>query len=65
MKPKDDGLAATECGLLPAYKLETADSIDGSDVGMGQDVSWTARFVDRISEVAASINVSGTYPQYL
>ena len=33
---------------------------DGKNVDISQDVSWTAKFVDRISEVTDSMNVSGT-----
>ena len=42
----------------PKYKegLMTAD--DGSET-VSQSVTWTAKFVDRISEVTDSMNISG------
>ena len=37
---------------------------DGSDT-VSQSVTWSAKFVDRISEVTDSMNVSGTSSGYL
>jgi hypothetical protein len=32
---------------------------DGSNVDISQNVTWTAKFVDKMSEVTDSLNVSG------
>lgn len=65
MKPKGGKLLATERDLRPVYKLGTMTGLDGSNVDISQDVNWTAKFVDRISEVTDSMNVSGTFSWYL
>ena len=35
-------------------------AVDGGNVAISQEVTWTAKFVDRISEVTDSMNVGGT-----
>lgn len=53
--------SVTERDLRPQYRFGTMTAADGGNVDISQDVSWTAKFVDRISEVTDSMNVSGTY----
>lgn len=36
---------------------------DGGNVNISQEVTWTAKFVNRISEVTDSMNVSGAFMQ--
>ncbi|KAI0339504.1 hypothetical protein BDW22DRAFT_1336068 [Trametopsis cervina] len=50
----------TEQSLRPQYKRGTMTSVDGGNVNVVQEVSWTAKFVDRISEVTDSLNVGGS-----
>ncbi|KAK7435786.1 hypothetical protein VKT23_019484 [Stygiomarasmius scandens] len=52
--------SATEHTLRPQYKKGTMTSLDGSNVDISQEVTWSAKFVDRISEVTDSLNVSGS-----
>ncbi|TFK33522.1 hypothetical protein BDQ12DRAFT_615171 [Crucibulum laeve] len=51
---KSGNTSATESDLRPEYKRGTITS------DQPQVVSWTAKFVDRISEVTDSLNVSGS-----
>lgn len=59
VKPEGGKISAAERDLRPQYKLGTMIAVDGGNVDISQDVSWTAKFVDRISEVTDSMNVSG------
>ncbi|THV02561.1 hypothetical protein K435DRAFT_653223 [Dendrothele bispora CBS 962.96] len=52
--------AASEQTLRPQYKMGTMTTADGSTVDVSQEVSWNAKFVDRISEVTDGLNVSGS-----
>ncbi|CAK5273697.1 unnamed protein product [Mycena citricolor] len=51
---------ATERNLRPQYKFGQMTGVDGGNVDISQDVTWTAKFVDRISEITDSLNVSGS-----
>ncbi|KAJ6568351.1 hypothetical protein DFH09DRAFT_1278000 [Mycena vulgaris] len=42
----------------PRYKIETTAPDSGS-ADNGQEIVWTAKFIDKISEVAESLNVTG------
>ncbi|KAF7317696.1 hypothetical protein MKEN_00857300 [Mycena kentingensis (nom. inval.)] len=55
-----DGIPATDNHLRPIYKQGQMTAADGGNVDISQDVVWTAKFVDRISEVTDSLNVSGS-----
>ncbi|KAJ6606117.1 hypothetical protein DFH09DRAFT_896390 [Mycena vulgaris] len=46
--------------LRPQYSLGTMTGPDGGNVKISQDVAWTAKFVDKISEVTDSLNISGS-----
>ena len=54
------GENATEANLSPANNAASMGGPDGGNGNISQVVSWTARFVDRISEVTDSMNVGGT-----
>ena len=47
--------------MPPQYRFGVMTNLDGSDVNISQDVTWTAKFVDRISEVTDSMNISGKW----
>ncbi|KAJ7742676.1 hypothetical protein DFH07DRAFT_750169 [Mycena maculata] len=51
---------ASERSLRPQYKLGTMTFFNGGNIDISQDVTWTAKFVDRISEVPDSLNISGS-----
>ncbi|KDQ06257.1 hypothetical protein BOTBODRAFT_121764 [Botryobasidium botryosum FD-172 SS1] len=59
VKLEDGGEAASERVLRPQYKLGTMSAADGG-ANISQVVTWTAKFVDRISEVTDSMNISGS-----
>ncbi|CAK5267431.1 unnamed protein product [Mycena citricolor] len=52
--------ASAERIARPQYKFGQMTGLDGGNVDISQDVTWTAKFVDRISEVSDSLNVSGS-----
>jgi len=54
--------AAAEPNLRPQYKDPI---IEDSDVKIPYEITWNAKFVDRISEVIDGLNVSGTLPRAL
>ncbi|KAF7328408.1 hypothetical protein MVEN_02556500 [Mycena venus] len=54
------GEPATDQHLRPQYRHGQMVGADGGNVDVSQDVVWTAKFVDRISEVTDSLNVSGS-----
>ncbi|KAJ6479052.1 hypothetical protein C8R45DRAFT_833116 [Mycena sanguinolenta] len=51
---------ATEKSLRPQYQPGLMTAPDGSNVDISQDVTWTAKFVDKMSEVTNSLNISGS-----
>ncbi|KAF7352090.1 hypothetical protein MVEN_01171800 [Mycena venus] len=51
---------ATDKSLRPQYQLGLMTAPDGSNVDISQNVTWTAKFVDKMSEVTNSLNVSGS-----
>jgi hypothetical protein len=50
-----DNQTATEKNLRPKYKKGEMES------STSQVVTWTAKFVDHISEVTDSLNISGMF----
>lgn len=59
VKPEGGRLPALEQDLYPQYKLGTMTAMNGDNVDISQDVSWTAKFMDLISTVTDSMNISG------
>ncbi|KAJ7292061.1 hypothetical protein C8J57DRAFT_1044173 [Mycena rebaudengoi] len=55
-----EGEPATDAHLRPQYRHGLMVGADGGNVDISQDVVWTAKFVDRISEVTDSLNLSGS-----
>ncbi|KAF7341753.1 Major facilitator superfamily MFS-1 [Mycena sanguinolenta] len=51
---------ATDKTLRPQYNPGLVTAPDGSTVDISQNVTWTAKFVDKMSEVTNSLNVSGS-----
>ncbi|KAF7346624.1 Major facilitator superfamily MFS-1 [Mycena sanguinolenta] len=51
---------ATEKSLRPQYQPGLMTAPDGSNVDISQDVTWTAKFVNKMSEVTDSLNISGS-----
>ncbi|CAK5273716.1 unnamed protein product [Mycena citricolor] len=49
--------ASAERIARPQYKFGQMTGLDGGNVDISQDVTWTAKFVDRISEVSDSLNI--------
>ncbi|KAJ7195812.1 hypothetical protein GGX14DRAFT_674473, partial [Mycena pura] len=45
--------------LRPQYQPGLMTAPDGSTVDISQNVTWTAKFVDKMSEITDSLNVSG------
>ncbi|KAF7343734.1 hypothetical protein MSAN_01954000 [Mycena sanguinolenta] len=51
---------STDKSLRPQYNPGLMTAPDGSTVDISQNVTWTAKFVDKMSEVTNSLNVSGS-----
>ncbi|KAF8212688.1 hypothetical protein K438DRAFT_1662231 [Mycena galopus ATCC 62051] len=51
---------STEKSLRPQYQPGLMTAPDGSNLDISQNVTWTAKFVDKMSEVTDSLNVSGS-----
>ncbi|KAJ6538432.1 hypothetical protein DFH09DRAFT_930393 [Mycena vulgaris] len=51
--------AVSNQSFRPQYRLGTMTGADGGNVDISQDVTWTAKFVDKISEVTDALNISG------
>ncbi|KAF7341631.1 hypothetical protein MSAN_02060600 [Mycena sanguinolenta] len=51
---------ATDKSLRPQYNPGLMTAPDGSTVDISQNVTWTAKFVDKMSEITNSLNVSGS-----
>ncbi|KAF7343735.1 hypothetical protein MSAN_01954100 [Mycena sanguinolenta] len=51
---------ATDKSLRPQYNPGLMTAPDGSTVDISQDVTWTAKFVNKMSEVTDSLNISGS-----
>ncbi|KAF7339039.1 Major facilitator superfamily MFS-1 [Mycena venus] len=50
----------TDKSLRPQYQPGLMTAPDGSNLDISQNVTWTAKFVDKMSEVTDSLNVSGS-----
>ncbi|KAJ7258577.1 hypothetical protein C8J57DRAFT_1073542 [Mycena rebaudengoi] len=51
---------ATDRSLRPQYQPGLMTAPDGSNLDISQNVTWTAKFVDKMSEITDSLNVSGS-----
>ncbi|KAI0340777.1 hypothetical protein BDW22DRAFT_1359593 [Trametopsis cervina] len=50
----------TEQSLRPQQEHDTTANADRGNGNIAQEVSWTAKFVDRLSEVTDSLNIGGS-----
>ena len=60
MNENSQTVQSSEQAQRPKYKEGLMAAEDGSE-NVSQSVTWSAKFVDRISEVTDSMNVSGKY----